>query len=84
MSRSCATHPIAPEFLFGIDMNNNGIIDRFENDNLPDYLYKRDRRGYNIYVGSHLGPEARLTVGRLDERQLAEPGPRERHQLRPC
>ena len=61
-----------PEFLFGVDMNNNGIIDRFENDILPDYLYKRDRRGYNIYVGSHLGPEARLTVGRLDERQLAD------------
>ena len=61
-----------PEFLFGVDMNNNGIIDRFENDNLPDYLYKRDRRGYNVYVGSHLGPEARLTVGRLDERQLAD------------
>jgi hypothetical protein len=61
-----------PEFLFGIDMNNNRIIDRFENDNLPDYLYKRDRRGYNVYVGSHLGPEARLTVGRLDERQLAD------------
>ena len=61
-----------PEFLFGLDMNNNGIIDRFENDILPDYLYKRDRRGYNIYVGSHLGPEARLTVGRLDERQLAD------------
>ena len=61
-----------PEFLFGIDMNNNGIIDRFENDRLPDYLYKRDRRGYNVYGGSHLGPEARLTVGRLDERQLAD------------
>ena len=61
-----------PEFLFGVDMNNNGIIDRFENDNLPDYLYKRDRRGYNLYAGSHLGPEARLTVGRLAERQLAD------------
>ncbi len=61
-----------PEFLFGIDMNNNGIVDRFENDDFPDYLYKRDRRGYNFYVGSHLGPEARLTVGRLDERQLAD------------
>ena len=61
-----------PEFLFGVDMNNNGIVDRFENDNLPDYLYKRDRRGYNVYFGSHLGPEARLTVGRLDERQLAD------------
>ena len=61
-----------PEFLFGVDMNNNGIIDRFENDNLPDYLYKRDRRGYNIYAGSQLGPEARLTIGRVDERQLAD------------
>lgn len=61
-----------PEFLFGVDMNNNGIVDRFENDNLPDYLYKRDRRGYNIYVGTQLGPEARLTVGRMDERQLAD------------
>ena len=61
-----------PEFLFGVDMNNNGIVDRFENDNLPDYLYKRDRRGYNVYAGSHLGPEARLTIGRLDERQLAD------------
>jgi hypothetical protein len=61
-----------PEFLFGIDMNNNGVVDRFENDNFPDYLYKRDRRGYNIYGGAHLGPEARLTVGRLDERQLAD------------
>ena len=64
--------PDRPEFLFGVDMNNNGIIDRFENDILPDYLYKRDRRGYNVYVGSHLGPEARLTVGRLNERQLAD------------
>lgn len=61
-----------PEFLFGVDMNNNGIVDRFENDNLPDYLYKRDRRGYNVYVGTQLGPEARLTVGRMDERQLAD------------
>ncbi len=61
-----------PEFLFGMDMNNNGIVDRFENDNLPDFLYKQDRKGYNIYAGTQLGPEARLTLGRLDERQLAD------------
>lgn len=61
-----------PDFLFGIDMNNNGIIDRFENDNLPDYLYKRDRKGYNLYAGTQVGPEGRLTVGRIDERQLAD------------
>ena len=40
-----------PEFLFGIDMNNNGWIDRFEDDDLPDYPYKADRRGYNAFAG---------------------------------
>ncbi|MBT5060220.1 MAG: hypothetical protein HOM68_27000 [Gemmatimonadetes bacterium] len=60
-------HTDRPEFLFGIDMNNNGWIDRFENDNEPDYPYKRDRRGYNSYVGLHLMSDARLTVGRTDE-----------------
>ncbi|MEW6753542.1 MAG: hypothetical protein AB1505_21540 [Candidatus Latescibacterota bacterium] len=61
-----------PEFLFGVDMNNNRYIDRFENDDQPDYPYRRDRRGYNIYGGTFLGPYARLSLGRQDERQLAE------------
>ncbi|MCC7262601.1 MAG: hypothetical protein IT369_08790 [Candidatus Latescibacteria bacterium] len=61
-----------PQFLFGIDMNNNGVIDRFENDNEPDYPYKRDRRGSNLYGGSFLGPYTRLSLGRIDERQLAD------------
>ena len=33
-----------PEFLYGIDANNNAWIDRFENDNEPDFPYKRDHR----------------------------------------
>lgn len=60
-----------PEFLFGIDLNNNNWIDRFENDDLPDYPYKRDHRGYNAYVGAYLTPEARLTLGRLREKSIA-------------
>mgnify|MGYP006108670725 FL=1 len=56
-----------PEFLFGIDMNNNGWIDRFENDDEPDFPYKRDRRGYNVYGGTHILSDARLTLGRTDE-----------------
>jgi hypothetical protein len=52
-------------------MNNNGWIDRFENDEEPDYPYGRDHRGYNMYAGTHIGPEARLTVGRLREKLLA-------------
>ncbi|MFH1568208.1 MAG: hypothetical protein ABIL09_09440 [Gemmatimonadota bacterium] len=59
-----------PEFLFGVDMNNNGWIDRFENDEEPDYPYGRDLRGRNLYVGVHLTPEARATVGRLSEEQI--------------
>jgi hypothetical protein len=53
-----------PEFLFGLDMNHNGAIDRFEDDEQPDYPYQHDQRGYNAYVQVNLGPEARLLGGR--------------------
>ena len=56
-----------PEFLFGIDMNHNTVIDRFENDKEPDYPYKRDHRGYNIYGGMEIFPDVRITIGRLHE-----------------
>ena len=65
-------HVDRPDFLFGVDMNNNGVVDRFENDDQPDYPYRRDRLGYNVYAGVHITPQVRLTVGRTDERQLAE------------
>ena len=52
-----------PEYLFGLDMNNNGWGDRFENDNEPDYPYKRDRRGFNVYGGAWIVPGAKLTAG---------------------
>ena len=61
-----------PEFLFGIDLNNNAWIDRFEDDTLPDYPYKADRKGYNAFAGIHLNPETRLMVGRADERMLSD------------
>lgn len=60
-----------PEFLFGTDMNNNTVIDRFENDTEPDYPYKRDHRGYNAYVGAELFPGSRCMVGRLGERLIS-------------
>ena len=63
-----------PDFLYGIDMNHNGWIDRFENDEEADYPYRRDRKGYNIYGGLYLHPDVRLTLGRLRERQLAAKG----------
>lgn len=57
----------SPEFLFGMDMNHNGWIDRFENDMEADYPYKKDHRGANLYVRYDLRPDIRLTVGRLRE-----------------
>ena len=61
----------SPEFLFGMDMNNNTIIDRFEDDRAPDYPYDRDHRGYNVYGGLTLTEGVQLTVGRQRERQLS-------------
>ncbi len=63
-----------PEFLFGIDMNNNGWIDRFENDEQPDYPYGRDHQGGNLYFGAFLTPEAKLTLGWLDEKLISGDG----------
>ena len=58
-------HSDRPEFLYGVDMNNNGWVDRFENDEAPDFPYPRDHRGFNAYGGVYFTPEARLTVGHL-------------------
>jgi hypothetical protein len=63
-----------PEFLFGLDMNHNGTIDRFENDELPDYPYKRDHRGFNAYLKAHAGPDAEWTVGRQNMRLISGDG----------
>ncbi len=56
-----------PAYLFGMDQNNNTVIDRFENDNEPDYPYKRGHRGYNFYVGAEVVRGLKFTVGHLHE-----------------
>ena len=60
-----------PEFLFGIDANNNTWVDRFENDVQPDFPYKRDHEGFNIYGGYHFTPEIRLTGGHMREELIS-------------
>ncbi|MBM3280226.1 MAG: hypothetical protein FJY95_19435 [Candidatus Handelsmanbacteria bacterium] len=60
-----------PEFIYGVDFNNNGMVDFRENDALPDYPYRRDRRGLHLFVvydklGS-LGKWASLGVYRTRE-----------------
>lgn len=61
-----------PEFLFGIDLNNNNWIDRFEDDDKPDYPYDADRKGFNAFGGFHVSPEIRLFGGRLDEEMFSD------------
>ncbi len=63
-----------PEFLFGLDMNHNGTIDRFENDMLPDYPYKKDHSGYNAFVQIDIIPGLKWIGGRQDIRLLAGDG----------
>ncbi len=60
-----------PEFLFGIDLNNNFWVDRFENDEEPDYPYRKDHEGYNLYFGTHLTPDIRVMVGRMREELIS-------------
>ena len=60
-----------PEFLFGIDLNNNNWVDRFENDDLADYPYKTDQQGYNVYGGAFVTPDIRATLGLLRVRSLS-------------
>ena len=67
-------HSDRPEFLFGMDLNNNNWVDRFENDDLPDYPYKKDHWGYNAYSSLQLGPQTKLTLGQLrqEKRETGE------------
>ena len=57
-----------------MDLNNNNWVDRFENDDLPDYPYKKDHWGYNAYSSLHFGPQAKLTLGQLrqEKRETGE------------
>jgi hypothetical protein len=67
-------HSDRPEFLFGLDLNNNGWVDRFENDNLPDYPYKKDHWGHNAFGSVHLTPETRMTLGWLRQQMRKTDG----------
>ena len=60
-----------PEFLFGVDMNHNFWVDLYENDTEPDYPYRRDQAGFNVYGGVELGPHWRLKAGALRAAQIA-------------
>lgn len=59
------------EFVYGIDFNNNDIPDFRENDDLPDYPYRRDHKGKHVFLRlNRLGRFAEhITIGgyKVDE-----------------
>lgn len=60
-----------PEFEIGDDDNNNGIIDVFENDALPDYDYLIDHVGYGLWLKYDFSPALSLKLHRSDENLIS-------------
>jgi hypothetical protein len=65
-----------PEFVYGIDFNNNGVPDFRENDDLPDYPYPRDQKGRHFFLRFiRLGALGRyISAGNFDSRQIVGAG----------
>ncbi len=61
------------EFMHDVDFNNNGLPDLVENDDEPDYPYRRDQRGWHAFVSfPRLIPGVkRFAFGLYEARQIA-------------
>jgi hypothetical protein len=62
------------DFVYGDDMNNNGIVDERENDNTPNYPYELDRTGFHLFAALEPFKEAKLRLGRYQVWQPAGGG----------
>ena len=73
-----------PEFVYGIDFNNNGLPDFRENDDLADYPYRRDQKGRHFFLSvSRLGGlGTNLSAGAYTNREIAAGGKAEAVYLR--
>jgi hypothetical protein len=62
-----------PEFVYGIDFNNNDMPDFRENDDLPDYPYRRDQEGRHLFLRlNRLGPLGDyVTMGGYNTEEIA-------------
>ena len=65
-----------PEFVYGIDFNNNNVPDYRENDDRPDYPYPRDQQGQHVFLRyDNLGKFGDfISVGRYDNSQIVGGG----------
>ncbi|MFA5858213.1 MAG: hypothetical protein WC955_04030 [Elusimicrobiota bacterium] len=63
----------SPDFEFGDDFNNNGIIDYFENDQKPDYDYARDRMGMRLITDYAPSKNMTIRLGGVVENMPSNP-----------
>lgn len=65
-----------PEFVYGIDFNNNNVPDFRENDDMPDYPYPRDQKGQHVFLRyDNLGKFGDfISVGHYDNSQIVGAG----------
>jgi hypothetical protein len=59
-----------PEYDYGDDLNNNGVIDHREDDLKPDYPYEVDRKGYHLFGEAEPLSGLRLSLGHYDTREI--------------
>ncbi|MEW6754526.1 MAG: hypothetical protein AB1505_26620 [Candidatus Latescibacterota bacterium] len=59
------------ELVWGDDLNNNGVADLRENDNLPDYPYPADHRGAHGFLRVRPTARTEVRLGVLRVRQEA-------------
>ncbi len=57
------------EFIYGDDMNNNGVVDARENDETSDYPYKFDTKGYHMFTEFELRKDIKVRLGHYSVRQ---------------
>ena len=54
------------DFDYGIDLNNNGVIDVREDDQKPDYPYDLNRKGLHLFARGRPQPGLEVTVGSFE------------------
>ena len=55
--------------VYGDDFDNNGVVDYRENDNLPDYAYPQDHRGFHAFGTVDLSARTQVRAGWYRVRQ---------------
>ena len=70
------------EYVYGLDFNNNEVVDEREDDRKEDLPYDRDLRGGHAYVRWKPWTGAGATVGWLQSHQIAGGGRNDQRYLR--